>query len=166
MCCFNTVNFPIFPGGSDSKESAFSAGDQGLIPESGRSPGEGNGNPLQYYCLENSMDRGAWQTTDLGLQRVRQDWVTNTFTFNFFMYFSLNWSIPEFSLRSLYYHNTFHNLEHTFRKLPLSSTPTVNLIFAINMVKLKHSLIYDVEMSAAFHLKFIVQNFRKQLAFI
>ena len=95
-----------------------------------------------------------------------QDWVTNTFTFNFFMYFSLNWSIPEFSLRSLYYHNTFHNLEHTFRKLPLSSTPTVNLIFAINMVKLKHILIYDVEMSAAFHLKFIVQNVRKQLAFI
>ena len=63
MCCFNTVNFPIFPGGSDSKESAFNAGDQGLIPESGRSPGEGNGNPLQYYCLENSMDRGAWRAT-------------------------------------------------------------------------------------------------------
>ena len=48
-----------FPGGSDSKESACNAGDSGSIPESGRSPGEGNGYPLQYSCLENSMDRGA-----------------------------------------------------------------------------------------------------------
>ena len=46
-----------FPGSSDGKESACSAGDLGLIPESGRSPGEGNGNSLQYSCLENSMDR-------------------------------------------------------------------------------------------------------------
>ena len=50
-----------FPGGSDCKESTCSAGDLGLIPGSGRSPGEGNGNPLQYPCLENSMDRGAWR---------------------------------------------------------------------------------------------------------
>ena len=48
-----------FPGGSDGKESAFNAGDPGSTPGSGRSPGEGNGNPLQYSCLENSMDRGA-----------------------------------------------------------------------------------------------------------
>ena len=52
-----------FPGGSDSKESACNAGDLGLIPGSGRFPGEGNGNPLQYSCLENSMDRGAWWAT-------------------------------------------------------------------------------------------------------
>ena len=45
-----------FPGGSDGKASACSAGDQGSIPGLGRSPGEGNGNPLQYSCLENSMD--------------------------------------------------------------------------------------------------------------
>ena len=45
------------------KESACNAGDPGLTPGSGRSPGEGNGNPLQYSCLENSMDRGAWQAT-------------------------------------------------------------------------------------------------------
>ena len=50
-----------FPGGSDGKESACNAGDPGLIPGSGRSPGEGNGNPLQYSCLENLIDRGAWQ---------------------------------------------------------------------------------------------------------
>ena len=45
---------------SDSKASAYSAGDPGSIPVLGRSPGEGNGNPLQYSCLENSMDREAW----------------------------------------------------------------------------------------------------------
>ena len=49
-----------FSGGSDSKESACNAGDQGSIPGSGRSPGGGNDNPLQYSCLENPMDRGAW----------------------------------------------------------------------------------------------------------
>ena len=49
-----------FPGGSDGKESAFQVGDSGSIPELGRFHGEGNGNPLQYSCLENSMDRGAW----------------------------------------------------------------------------------------------------------
>ena len=50
-----------FPGGSDGKESACNAGDMGLIPGSGRSPGEGNSNPLRYPCLENPIDRGAWQ---------------------------------------------------------------------------------------------------------
>ena len=55
-----TVIHVGFPGGSDGKASACNAGDPGLIPGSGRSPGEGNGNPLQYSCLENPMDRGAW----------------------------------------------------------------------------------------------------------
>ena len=50
----------IFPGGSDGKASAYNAGDLGSIPGLGRSPGEGNGNPLQYSCLENPMDRGTW----------------------------------------------------------------------------------------------------------
>ena len=48
-----------FPGGSDGKESACNAGDLGLIPDLGRSPGGGHGSPLQYSCLENPMDRGA-----------------------------------------------------------------------------------------------------------
>ena len=52
-----------FPGGSDSKESTCSVRDWGSIPGLGRSPGEGNGNPLQYSCLENSMDKGDWQAT-------------------------------------------------------------------------------------------------------
>ena len=48
------------PGGSDSKATVYNAGDPGSIPGSERSPGEGNGNPLQYSCLENPMDGGAW----------------------------------------------------------------------------------------------------------
>ena len=53
-------DFANFPGGSDSKASAYNAGDPGLIPGLGRSSREGNGNPLQYNGLENPMDRGAW----------------------------------------------------------------------------------------------------------
>ena len=49
-----------FPSSSDGKASAYNAGDLGSIPGLGSSPGEGNGNPLQYSCLENPMDRGAW----------------------------------------------------------------------------------------------------------
>ena len=60
-----------FPGGSDSKKLACNAGDLGLIPESGRSPGEGNGNPLHNSCLENPMDGGAWQATVHGVAKVR-----------------------------------------------------------------------------------------------
>ena len=56
-----------FPGSSDGKESACNAGNLGLIPGSGKSPGEGNGYPLQYSCLENSMDRRAWQATVHGV---------------------------------------------------------------------------------------------------
>ena len=52
-----------FPGGLDGKESVCNAGDLGLIPESGSSPGDGNGYSLQYSCLENAMDRKAWWAT-------------------------------------------------------------------------------------------------------
>ena len=68
--------------GSIGKESACKAGDQGSIPGSGRSFGEGNGNPLQYSCLENCMDRGVWWAKFTGSQRMGHDWVTNTFTFS------------------------------------------------------------------------------------
>ena len=61
--------YTVFPGSSDGKESACSAGDPGLTPGLGRSPGEGNGNPLQYSCLENPMDRGAWQATVHGVAK-------------------------------------------------------------------------------------------------
>ena len=65
-----------FPHSSVGKESACNAGDLDLIPGSGRSPGEGNGNPLQYPCLENPMDRVAWQATVHGVARVRHDLAT------------------------------------------------------------------------------------------
>ena len=58
-----------FLGGSDGKESPCNAGDLGLILGLGRSPGGGNGNPLQYSCLENSMDRGAWWATVHGVAK-------------------------------------------------------------------------------------------------
>ena len=71
-----------FPGCSDGKESACNVGDLGSILFWGRSPGEGNSYPLQYSCLENSMDRGAWQPLQsMGSQRVGYHWVTFTFTF-------------------------------------------------------------------------------------
>ena len=60
-------------GGSDGKESACNAGDPGLIPGLGRSPGEGNNNPLQYSCLENPRNRKAWCATVHGAQRVGHD---------------------------------------------------------------------------------------------
>ena len=58
-------------GGSEGKEFACSAGNPGLIPGLGRSPGEGNGNPLQYSCLENPMDRGAWWVIVYGVTKSR-----------------------------------------------------------------------------------------------
>ena len=61
-----------FPGVSDGKESGCNAGDLSSIPESGRSPGEGYGNPLYYSCLENPMDRGAWQATDYGVTKSQK----------------------------------------------------------------------------------------------
>ena len=70
-----------FPGGSEGKASACNVGDMGSIPGSGRPPGEGNGNPLQYSCLENSMDGGAWWATVHG---VAKSWTRlSDFTFTF-----------------------------------------------------------------------------------
>ena len=61
----------VLTGGLDSKESAYNAGDLASVPGLGRSPGVGNGNPLQYACLENSVDRGAWRATVLGVAKSR-----------------------------------------------------------------------------------------------
>ena len=60
-----------FPGSSDGKASAYNAGDPGSVPGSGSSPGEGNGNPLQYSCLENPLERGAWWATVHGVAKSR-----------------------------------------------------------------------------------------------
>ena len=70
-----------FPGGSDDKVSAYNKGDPGSIPGSGRSPGEGNGDPLQFPCLENPMDRRAWWAAVHG---VAKSWTQlSDFTFTF-----------------------------------------------------------------------------------
>ena len=68
----NWADFKLgqYPGGSDHKESACNARDPGLIPGLERLPGEGNGNPLQYSCLEKSMDRGAWQVQSMMSQSI------------------------------------------------------------------------------------------------
>ena len=76
---FSIIVFYIylgFPAASDGKESACNAGDRGYIPGLGRSPGEGNGNPLQYSCLKNPRDRGAWQATVHGVARVGHNLAT------------------------------------------------------------------------------------------
>ena len=72
-----------FPGGSDDKESVCKAGSWGLIPGLGRFPGEGNVNPLQDSCLQNPMDRGAWQPT---AHRVAELDMTDQLTFTFHVY--------------------------------------------------------------------------------
>ena len=72
-----------FPGGSDNKESACKAGDLGLIPGLGRSPGEGNGYPLQYSDVENPMNRGAWRAS---IHRVTESW---KLTLSLSLFFSL-----------------------------------------------------------------------------
>ena len=66
----------MFPYRSVGEESACNAGDPSSVPGLGRSPGEGNGNPLQYSCMENPMDRGAWRAIVHGVARVRHDLAT------------------------------------------------------------------------------------------
>ena len=69
--CNCNILYTHLPGGSDGKESACNAGDPGSIPGSRRSPGEGNGNPLQYSCLENPMDRRAWRAIIHGVLKIQ-----------------------------------------------------------------------------------------------
>ena len=81
---YNTILLSIeegFPGGSDGKESACNVGDLGLIPGLGRSLGEGPGNPRQYFCLENPMEREAWWATVLRAAKSHiTDWLSHTHT--------------------------------------------------------------------------------------
>ena len=77
------IRSPGFPGGSEVKVSASNAGDPGSIPGSGRSPGEGSGNPLQYSCLENPMDGEAWWATVDGVTKSRTRLGDFTFTYQF-----------------------------------------------------------------------------------
>ena len=82
-----------FPGSSDGKASAYNAGDPGLIPGLERSPGEGNGNPLQYCCLEKSMDGGGWWATVHEATKSRTRLRDFTFTLMAKIH-SRDWSCP------------------------------------------------------------------------
>ena len=78
ICTYSAENKDIllwlgFPGGSEGKASAWNEGDSGSIPWSGRSPGEGKGNPLQYSYMKNPMERGAWWAKSMESQRVGHD---------------------------------------------------------------------------------------------
>ena len=91
-CCFSSLRCSMLSFTSDSacivaslvaqtvRESAHNARDPGSIPGLERSPGEGKGHPLQYSCLENSMDRGAWRATIHGVTRVGHSWAAHTHT--------------------------------------------------------------------------------------
>ena len=83
---FSYKSWACFSDDSDSKESACNVGGLGSMPGSGRSPGEGNGNPLQYSCLENSMERRAWRATVHGVPKSRTR--LNNFDFHFRSIFS------------------------------------------------------------------------------
>ena len=91
-----------FPGGSDGKVSVYNARDQGSIPGSGRSAGEGNGNPLQSSCLENPLDRGAWWAT---VHRVVELDTTERLHFNVIQCANIHRIISEFS--QIYLFTTF-----------------------------------------------------------
>ena len=84
-----------FPGGSDCKASTHKVGDLGWIPGSGRSPGEGNGNPLQYSCLENPMDEGAWEATVHGVAKSWTRLSNFTIVFPVVTYSCESWTIKK-----------------------------------------------------------------------
>ena len=99
-----------YPGGSDGKESACNAGHPGSIPALGRSPGEGNGNPLQYSCPENSMDRGVWPATVHGLAELgTTEQMTPCIYICIYIYIHI----------SVYIHTHTHTHTHTFILLVL-----------------------------------------------
>ena len=93
---FDLVQWP------SGKESTCDAGDAGLIPGSGRSPGGGPGNPLQYSCLENSMDRGTWQASVLRVAKESSDWTRTTTHYNSFFFLTPFCWIPHRTRSSLW----------------------------------------------------------------
>ena len=106
-----------FPGDSDSKESACNAGDLGSIPGWGRSSREGNGNPLQYSCLENSTDRGAWRATVHGVRRSRT-WLSD-FHFHQIHHHMLLHSLPDtlcFAIQILNYRSLYRTVQKNTQK--------------------------------------------------
>ena len=126
-----------FPGGASGKKKNLSASagdrrDTGLIPSLGRSPGGGHGNPLQYSCLENPMDRGAWQALVRGRQRVRHDWSNLAYMHVHIMYINkyINPCIPSSAIRRA--------CDHLNRHEPIleSSSQFQNSIFHYKEIRL------------------------------
>ena len=114
-----------FPGGSDDKESAWNTVDPGLIPEPGRSPGEGNGYPLQYSCLENSMDRGAWLAgnSSWGSRESNMtEWLTLCVMYSIYLCTNKNVISVQFSYSVMSDCLWPHRLQHTRVPCP-SPTP-------------------------------------------
>ena len=109
-----------FPGGSDGKASAYNAGDLGSIPGSGRSPGEGNGNPLQYSCLENPMDGGAWWATVHGVTKSQTQLSDLTSLHRGFHLFALYAYLSMFLLPKYYISLKLENIYFLFFALPAS----------------------------------------------
>ena len=112
-----------FPSGSDSKASAYYAGDLGSIPGSGLSPGEGNGNPLQYSCWENLMDGGAWWTTVLGIAKSRTR--LSHFNFNVFKIIILIWVYKRAFLLYLRYISNLHQYCQSSSKNSVNGIKTI-----------------------------------------
>ena len=102
-----------FPGGSDGKASAYNAGDLGSVPGLGRSPGKGNGNLLQYSCLEKPIDGGAWQATVHGVTKSQPR--LSDFTFTFIS------SVHSCSIHSFWWHFYIYLFDHMIKSLLLDS---------------------------------------------
>ena len=108
--------YRVFPGSSVGKESAYSARGQGLIPTSGRSPGGGHGNPLQYSCLETPMDGEAWQATVHGVTRVGHDFSDQTTTRMYNWIPFLNRSDKHNIVNQLYCNKKGNKTKHSWLK--------------------------------------------------
>ena len=153
-----------FPGDSDGKESACDAGDLGLISGLGQSPGEGNGNPLQYSRLENSMNRVAWQATVQAVKKSQllEDWATNTFTFTSFMWGCDSWTVKKAEHRrtdafKLWCWRRLSRVPWTARSSNQSILKEINPKYSLEGLMLKLKLQYFG------HMMWIIDSFEKTL---
>ena len=139
-----------FPGGSEDKVSAYNVGDPGLIPGSGRSPGEGNGNPLQYSCLENPMDGGAWWATVHRVAKGRT-WLSN---FTFISLSELLFNLCNISLNFMWIILTDRRVGE-FTYLGHSFETDISFCFKVkSMIKWSNFVNLDADIKVIFFLVF------------
>ena len=152
---FSGPSINDFPGGSDGKASVYNAGDPGSSSGLGRSPGEGNGNPLQYYCLENPMDRGAWQAAVYGVAKSRTR-LRDFTSFSSQVHSSVLVYSASFPLRSLWIHRMVDI------HLPdLECSPQANMQMLNFPLLLKSKLVSLI--NSLFQLSFSYKKFIKAL---